>query len=635
MNSKRIALCISAWLCVSTASWALDVDWRAKVDQQLLSDLQTLTTVDFMVQLQDQAELSGAEALTDKTAKGRFVMQTLQATAQRSQAPLLALLQARGVTHRAFWISNAVHVQGTVADLEAVARLPGVAHVHWLQPIPAPAPVEQAAPKQAPHKAVEAGVALVRAPEVWAAGINGEGIVVGDHDIGVEWTHPALQDKYRGWDPGTRTGSHDYNWRNAFGASDLFCADPGEPCDSHGHGTHTTGTMVGDDGQGMQIGMAPGAEWIACRSLYDPIVGLGSVPAYMDCMEWMIAPYPIDDPAGADPAMAPHVVNNSWGCLEGCAPPMLDDLNKATKAAGIVQVVSAGNDGSECSTIAFPLAVYEESFSVGATNVEDVMAGFSSRGPVLSDLSMRVKPNVVAPGVSTLSATINGEYAALSGTSMAGPHVAGLVALLLSAEPKLIGRVDDVRAIIEQTAVPIAHGETCGGTTDADIPNNTSGYGRIDAYEAVTRRPVLAVDASGSASGNSLTYVATVSLPADAAIAATGVTVSVDLPAGATVTAVDSSVQMPTTKATEQYQIDSLAPGGNWALSLTIEGAGDQPITAEVEADQVSAVAAPAVNGTAAAGGQPPSGSSGAWGLWALLPLFLAASLRRRSVSPR
>lgn len=629
MNIKRIALCASAWLCMSTASWGLDVDWRAKVDQQLLTALQTLTTADFMVQLQDEADLSGAEALTDKAAKGRFVMQTLQATAQQSQGPLLALLQARGVTHRAFWISNAVHVQGTVADLEAVARLPGVAHVHWLQPIPAPTPVAQDSRKLAPRKAVEAGVALVRAPEVWAAGIKGEGVVVGDHDIGVEWTHPALQDKYRGWDPDTRTGSHDYNWRNAFGATDLFCSDPGEPCDSHGHGTHTTGTMVGDDGQGMQIGMAPGAEWIACRSLYDPIVGLGTVPAYMDCMEWMIAPYPIDDPAGGDPAMAPDVVNNSWGCLEGCAPPMLDDLNKATKAAGIVQVVSAGNDGSECSTIAFPLAVYEESFSVGATNVEDAMAGFSSRGPVLSDLSMRVKPNVVAPGVSTLSSTINGEYASFSGTSMAGPHVAGLVALLMSAEPKLIGRVDDVRAIIEQTAVPIAHGETCGGTSDADIPNNTSGYGRIDAYEAVTRRPILAVEATGSASGNSLTYVATISLPEDAAIAATGVTVSVDLPAGATVTAVDSSVQMPTTKATEQYQIDSLAPGGDWTLSLTIEGAGDQPVVAEVEADQVSAVAAPAVNGAAAAG-QPPSGSSGAWGVTMLLGLLLAARLRRR-----
>lgn len=631
MKIKRFVLCVGALFCVNASSWALDVDWRAKVDQQLLSDLQTLTTTDFMVQFENQADLSAASEITDKAARGRFVMQALQQVAGASQADLLDLLTQRGVKHRAFWVANAVHVQGTVVDLELIARLGSVEHIHWLQPIPAPAPVGQAVTKASPHKAIEPGVALVRAPDVWADGFLGQGIVVGDHDIGVEWTHPALQSKYRGWDAESRTASHDYNWRNAFGASDLFCSDTGVPCDSNGHGTHTTGTMVGDDGNGMQIGMAPGAEWIGCRSLLDPVVGLGTVPTYMDCMEWMIAPYPIDDPEGADPAMAPHVVNNSWGCLEGCAPPVLDAVNQATKAAGIVQVVSAGNDGSECSTIAFPLAVYEESFTVGASDVADVMAGFSSRGPVVSDLSMRVKPNVVAPGVSTVSAHLDGSYASLSGTSMAGPHVAGLVALLLSAEPKLIGRVDDVRAIIEQTALPILHGETCGGTTDADIPNNTSGFGRIDAYEAVTRRPVLGFETAGALSGDALTYTATITLPADAAIAATGVVLSVALPAGAVVTASESNRVMPIRKASETYSIESLEPGGVWTLSLTIDGAGSGPIASLVEADQVSAKAGGRVDGSPAAGGSPPSGSSGAWGPVALLLMLGVAGWRRRS----
>ena len=631
MKLIRGGLVAAAWLLVSGPALALDVDWREKVDQPLLEELLTLTRTEFMVQLDARADLSPAAAIDDKAEKGRFVVNALQQVAVDSQAELRALLDARGVDYRAFWIANSIAVTGTFTDIEAIARLSSVTHIHWLQPLKAPAPVTAATRKTAPHKAVEAGVALVRAPEVWADGFTGQGIVVGDHDIGVEWTHPALQEKYRGWDPQTRTASHDYNWRNAFGATDLFCPDTGVPCDSNGHGTHTTGTMVGDDGNGMQIGMAPGAQWIGCRSLLDPVVGLGTVPTYMDCMEWMIAPYPIDDPAGADPAMAPDVVNNSWGCLEGCAPPVLDAVNQATKAAGIVQVVSAGNDGDVCSTIAFPLAVYEESFTVGATDVEDAMASFSSRGPVLTDLSMRVKPNVVAPGVSTVSAYLDGEYASLSGTSMSGPHVAGLVALLLSSEPRLIGRVDDVRSIIENTAVPILHGETCGGTTDADIPNNTSGFGRIDAYEAVSRRPVLELETSAGASGGSLTYTATISLPADAAIPATGVVLGVALPDGATVTQAESDVTEPVgkvTKATEQYMLEALAPGGQWTVTLTIDGAGSSPIASSVEADQVSPKAGDPVSGSG--GSTAPTGSSGAWGLGGLLLLLALAGGRRR-----
>lgn len=635
MNTIRRGLLAVACLLISGVGSGMDMDWRAKVDQPLLEALQTLTQTEFMVQLDARADLTPAATIDDKAAKGRYVVTALQQVAAESQGSLRALLDARGVSYRAFWISNSIAVTGSITDIEAIARLESVTQIHWLQPIPAPAPVtveprSATAAKAVSHKAAEAGVSLVRAPEVWAAGFNGQGIVVGDHDIGVEWTHPALQDKYRGWDAQSRTASHDYNWRNAFGATDLFCSDPGVPCDSNGHGTHTTGTMVGDDGNGMQIGMAPGAQWIGCRSLLDPVVGLGTVPTYMDCMEWMIAPYPIDDPDGADPAMAPHVVNNSWGCLEGCAPPVLDDVNQATKAAGIVQVVSAGNDGSECSTIAFPLAVYEESFTVGASDVDDNMASFSSRGPVLTDLSMRTKPNVTAPGVSTVSAYLDGEYASLSGTSMSGPHVAGLVALLLSSETKLIGRVDDVRAIIENTAVPLAHGETCGGTSDADIPNNTSGFGRIDAYEAVTRRPILDIATAGNTSGDALEFTATITLPDDAAIAATGLVLSVDLPDGATVSQAESAATQPATKAAEQYTLDSLQPGGTWVVKLTITGAGSNPVLSTVEADQVSAKAGNPVNGAASAGGSPPTGSGGAWGLGALLLLIGVAGLRRR-----
>lgn len=459
-------------------------EWQQKVSPDVLAIATAEGEADFIIEMVAQSDLSPATLVRGKTAKNRYVVEALRAQAQNTQPPVLAKLNELGVVHQSFWIANAISGRGTASELQAIASMPEVDYIHGVAGVRhigsfAGTPAKADEVRDAP---VEPGVALVRAPQVWELGFTGQGVVVGDHDIGVLWDHAALKKQYRGWDG--ETASHDYNWLNAF-PEDPFCDDLATPCDPHGHGTHTTGTMVGDDGGDNRIGMAPGAQWIACRSLLDPVVGVGFLPTYLTCMEWTLAPYPTGNEAAADPAMAPDVVNNSWGCVEGCPPTILQATNDAIKAAGIVQVVSAGNDGSECSTIAFPLALYDSSFTVGATNFDDEMAGFSSRGPVVSDLSMRVKPNVVAPGVSVRSSSDNGDYTKLSGTSMAGPHVAGLVALMLSAAPELKGEVDTVREIIEQTAVPITTGETCGGTTDADLPNNTFGYGRIDALAAV------------------------------------------------------------------------------------------------------------------------------------------------------
>lgn len=534
MKYRGFVRAVLALAAIQSAPQALAVEaaWLSKLEPQLAQESQAQERVQFMIYLDEQADLSAAARQPTRVEKGRVVVQALKAVAARTQPPVLEILRARGVEHRAFWLANAIHATGTRADIEAVARHEAARSLHLIKTpvLPAPTRPQKAAAKLG--EGPEPGVVLIRAPEVWALGFTGQGVVVGDHDVGVEWDHPALKRQYRGWNG--ETASHDYNWLNAFPV-DPFCDDLLVPCDPNGHGTHTTGTMVGDDGAGAQIGVAPDAQWIACRSLLDPIVGLGFVPTYMACMEWTIAPYPGDNPDAADPAMAPDVVNNSWGCLEACAPPVLQSANEAVKAAGIVQVVSAGNDGSECSTLAFPIAVYESSFTVGASNFEDQMASFSSRGPVLSDLSMRVKPNVVAPGVGVVSSTPGADYGSLSGTSMAGPHVAGLVALVLSAEPKLIGRVDEVRTLIEQTAVPIETTEVCGGTGQDDIPNNIFGYGRVDALAAVQARAQLAMAASAPSAakaGQPYSYEMTVAQPADSRMPATGVRVTTELPAG-------------------------------------------------------------------------------------------------------
>jgi subtilisin family serine protease len=254
--------------------------------------------------------------------------------------------------------------------------------------------------------------------------------------------------------------------------------------------------MVGDDGGDNRVGMAPQAKWIACRNMAQ---GAGVVPSYLDCMQWFIAPTKVDG-QGPDPSKAPHVINNSWGCVEGCPPPALQDTLRASRAAGIFYAVSAGNDGQSplgvaktgvtiCSSLNFPLARYPEAFTVGATDHRtDTIAYFSSRGAVLGDPTAPTglrKPDITAPGVSIRSSVRNGGYASFSGTSMAGPHVAGMVALLISANPRLAGMVDRLEDIIEQTAVRKTTTEGCGLDSPTAIPNNTYGWGRIDALKAV------------------------------------------------------------------------------------------------------------------------------------------------------
>jgi serine protease AprX len=246
-----------------------------------------------------------------------------------------------------------------------------------------------------------------------------------------------------------------------------------------------------------EVGMAPDAKWIACRNMNN---GVGVIPMYLECMQWFIAPTRIDGSA-PDPSKAPDVINNSWGCVEVCPPPALQDTLRASRAAGIFYAVSAGNDGGRdtpagrvviCNSIYHPLARYPEAFTVGSTTwTTDTISAFSSRGSVLlgdppSQLTL-TKPNITAPGSAIRSALAANDsaYGSLNGTSMAGPHVAGLVALIISANPALAGNVDRIEDIIEQTAVRKTTTEGCGGDTPTQIPNNTYGWGRIDALAAV------------------------------------------------------------------------------------------------------------------------------------------------------
>jgi subtilisin family serine protease len=333
---------------------------------------------------------------------------------------------------------------------------------------------------------IEWNIVKVNADQVWSLGYTGEGAVVGGQDTGYQWNHAALINSYRGWNG--VSASHDHNWHDAIHSGGGVCGpNAAAPCDDNGHGTHTMGTMVGDDGGINRIGMAPGARWIGCRNMNQ---GVGTPATYTECFQWFVAP---TDLAGAnpDPSLAPDVINNSWTCptSEGCSPLALQTVVENTVAAGIVVVASAGNSGSACSTVTEPPAIYAAALSVGATNASDGIATFSSRGPVNVDGSGRLKPDVSAPGASVRSCYVGDGYTTLSGTSMAGPHVAGLVALLLGARPDLRGQVGEIRSLVELTSIPRTSAQSCGSVSGLDVPNNTFGHGRIDALGMLTGDP--------------------------------------------------------------------------------------------------------------------------------------------------
>ena len=471
---------------------AADDSAAEKVAPWVLQQTGNGDAAEFLIVLGQQADLSGAAALPSKAKKGRHVRDALWSIAQQTQPPVLARLRERGIEHRAYYIVNFIWAKGTAADVSAIAAMPDVARIEGnpvIDNFADPVPAETAAEAHEAHSpqsvsAIEPGISYTRAPELWAAGFTGQGVVIGGADTGQRWTHAALKNKYRGWNG--VAADHNYNWHDSIHSGGGVCgANSVQPCDDYGHGSHTLGTAVGDDGGSNQIGMAPGAKWIGCRNMDQ---GNGTPATYLECLEFFLAPYPVGGTsAQGDPDKAPDVTSNSWDCppSEGCSPGTLQAAFEAQRAAGMMTVGSAGNRGPNCFTIAEPPAIYDSVYTIGALQTgSDEVASFSSRGPVISDGSHRRKPDLAAPGTNTRSAGRSSDlaYGLSSGTSMAVPHVAGAVALLLSARPALRGDIPALRMSLNQSAVALPSNE-CEGAGIS--PNNTFGYGRLDAKRAV------------------------------------------------------------------------------------------------------------------------------------------------------
>jgi len=420
--------------------------------------------------LREQADLSRAAQIADRGERLRFVYTTLTQHADRTQSNLRATLDRLGVEYRSYYLLNSIEVKAGPLLRAYLAARPEVDRIldsPHLRPVPVP--IEPEVGDQPPPDGPQWNVIAIGAERVWdELGATGQGIVVGESDSGVQGDHPALRDAYRG-----RGGHDDYNWLDPW-------FDSHAPTDVGGHGTHTTGSILGRGG----IGVAPGAQWIGCVNLGR---NLANPAYYLDCMQFMLAPYPQSgDPfKDGDPARAAHVLNNSWGCppIEGCDAEVLNSAVRALRAAGIFVVASAGNEGPRCESVADPIAIYDAAFSVGAIDRSGNLASFSSRGPVTVDASDRIKPDIVAPGVDVLSALPGGTYGENSGTSMAGPQVVGVVALMWSAQPKLIGNIDRTEQLLQETARPYEGARS--DCSDASTPNTATGYGVVDAYAAV------------------------------------------------------------------------------------------------------------------------------------------------------
>ncbi|MFC7365574.1 MULTISPECIES: S8 family peptidase [Bhargavaea] len=461
-------------------------EMQAKLSDRLLTEFKDDEKVTFLIKFKDKADTVKAATAARKSAQKAelsshqtkmatrsAVVSELKATAQTSQADVkkyLTTLEKSGKAEnvRSYHIVNGMAVTATKEVAEKIASfsevekiLPDENRQLFVTKTP-----EAKTPK-AEIANVEWNVERVKAPEAWNLGIDGTGTVVASIDTGVQWDHPALKEKYRGYNTATGEADHDYNWFDATAGNTT-------PYDDQGHGTHVTGTMVGAEPDGSnQVGVAPGAKWIAVKAF---TAAGGTDSDLLAAAQWILAPTDSEGNARVD--MAPDVVNNSWG-----GGPGLDEWYREVvqnwRAAQIFPEFSAGNttlfNPGGPGSVAAP-ANYPESFATGATDINNKVASFSLRGPSPYD---EIKPDVSAPGVNIRSSVPGSGYeGGWNGTSMAGPAVSAVAALLRQVDADIT--VDEMEQILLDTAVPLTDSQY------PTVPNHGYGYGLVDAMAAVS-----------------------------------------------------------------------------------------------------------------------------------------------------
>ncbi|MEV6492311.1 S8 family serine peptidase, partial [Actinoplanes sp. NPDC051633] len=542
-----------------------------KIKPALATALQAKPEADFWIHFGARADLSKASAIKDWSKRGTAVAAALKKSASASQAGVVAQLNSSKTKYKTFWATNAIKVfGGSAATVQALAARPEVAGLYPTVKYEVPKVTEGSTEKTI--NALEWGISNINADDVWSQyGVKGEGIVVANIDTGVQFDHPALVSKYRG-NNGDGTFDHNYNWFDAAGA----CS--GSPCDNDEHGTHTMGTMVGEDGAN-QIGVAPGVKWIAANGCCP------SDEALITSGQWMLEP---TDLSGQNPdaGKRPNIINNSWGTTAPSNEPFMEDVTNAWTASGIFGMWSNGNSGPSCATSGSPGSLVSN-FSSGAYDINNNIGSFSARG---AGQNGEIKPNLSAPGVNVRSSIPGNGYGSFNGTSMASPHVAGAVALLWSAAPALVGEVAETRQLLEDTAIDKADAQ-CGGTAD---DNNVYGEGRLDALALLNGAPI----------GDNGTLAGTVKDEA------TGAPI-----ANATVTITGSVSRSVKTGADGAFS--TRLPVGDYQVAVTAFGYVGETVTVTITKDQtttlnVTLAAAPSVT----VSGVVTDGSGHGWPLY-------------------
>ena len=370
-----------------------------------------------------------------------------------------------------FWVVNAVSCSISMGLLDTVLQDVNVEYIQYDFPVVGEKVTEVSGPIRRPTSASEAelGLVAINARPLWALGYTGRNRIAMNIDTGVDTAHPSLGQRFLGnylpssqcWFPYEHPFPYDVD-RSAF------------------HGTHTMGTMVGlDRATSDTIGLAFNAFWIASDPIVTRAEDIRPMSDYFLAFQWALNPDG-DINTSSD---IPDVINNSWGVVYDRWPdcdPIEYDFIEALEAADCAVIFSAGNEGPDDETTGMPASITKDSlniFSVGALDAADAeykIASFSSRGPSKCDLSTPegIKPEVSAPGVNVRSASGNGDYKVLSGTSMAGPHVAGAVLLLREAFPNVTS--NEIKNALYQSAIDL-------GDAGED---NTYGRGLIDVYAA-------------------------------------------------------------------------------------------------------------------------------------------------------
>lgn len=443
------------------------------------------TRLRIVVRFISQADLASASQSTGplqlpaRQARVQVVnaLKAVSAATQNSFAPFLAspVMASRVGQLRPLWIFNGAALNATpdaVRDIATRGDVESITLDHWRRRLEASVPLglssllttvqpvllRDIAPLTqtivlttlgaTATGEIPWGITQIHADQTWSElGIDGSGVTVATIDTGVDWQHPALQTNYRGW-RANAPADHLHNWFDATDEGALY------PNDLNGHGTHTMGTLAGQGG----IGVAPGARWMTAKGLNGQGYGYDS---------WLHAAFQFILAPGGDPGFAPDVLSNSWSDTDGANSTFQDDIN-AIRSASIFMVFANGNNGPRAASVNSPASL-PNAIGIGATDPDDEVASFSSRGPSpFGD----VRPVLSAPGLKVLSSFPGGRYAIESGTSMAAPHVAGAAALVLSANPGL--DITSTLYALTSTAVPLT----------STLPNNDTGWGRVDAYRA-------------------------------------------------------------------------------------------------------------------------------------------------------